>query len=135
MPMFPLKLYGMLEDADKDSFENIVSWIDDGSSFRVHDRDGFVTCILPKYFKNQSRYKSFQRQLNLYHFKTKKQERKEIRGKKQEKQLPSLLVSGCVPVLFLFRPLSLLLTLILILHLSHRYHIASVPASWTSKSL
>lgn len=38
-----------------------------GRSFLVHDREKFVKIIMPKYF-NQTKYTSFQRQLNMYGF-------------------------------------------------------------------
>lgn len=61
---FPAKLYLLLESASED----IVSWLEDGKSFRVYDMERFVTSILPQYFK-VSKFESFQRQLNLYGFK------------------------------------------------------------------
>ena len=44
---FPAKLYLLLESASED----IVSWLEDGKSFRVYDMERFVTSILPQYFK------------------------------------------------------------------------------------
>ncbi|KAL3905899.1 MAG: hypothetical protein SGILL_009493, partial [Bacillariaceae sp.] len=57
----------MLEDADKNHQSDIVSWLPGGTSFIVHNVPEFVNHILPKYFK-QTKYKSFQRQLNLWCF-------------------------------------------------------------------
>lgn len=59
----------MLQDCDKDpdGMGSIVSWISEGKAFRVHKRKVFVETILPSYF-NQTKYKSFQRQLNLWGF-------------------------------------------------------------------
>eukprot|EP00339_Tiarina_fusa_P002836 CAMPEP_0117033182 /NCGR_PEP_ID=MMETSP0472-20121206/23734_1 /TAXON_ID=693140 ORGANISM="Tiarina fusus, Strain LIS" /NCGR_SAMPLE_ID=MMETSP0472 /ASSEMBLY_ACC=CAM_ASM_000603 /LENGTH=288 /DNA_ID=CAMNT_0004742039 /DNA_START=33 /DNA_END=896 /DNA_ORIENTATION=- len=65
---FPLKLHAMLDDAARYGFEYIVSWECEGRAFMVHDIDGFVNRVLHQYF-NQTRYKSFQRQLNIYGFK------------------------------------------------------------------
>ena len=56
----------MLEDAADSSFEHIVSWLPDGKSFVVHDKNAFVSQIMPVYFGKQNRWKSFLRQLNLY---------------------------------------------------------------------
>jgi hypothetical protein len=64
---FPAKLRRMLENAEKDGLEHIVSWVQRGTAFKVHDTDEFVRRILPLYF-NQTQYESFRRQLNLYKF-------------------------------------------------------------------
>jgi hypothetical protein len=64
---FPWKLHAMLDDADYNGFERVVSWEDEGKAFKVYDPDLFVAMVLPHYF-NQTRYKSFQRQLNIYGF-------------------------------------------------------------------
>ena len=66
---FPFKLYDMLEDAERYDFDHIISWLPNGAGFRVHKPDQLVENILPKYFNLQTRYKSFQRQLNMYEFK------------------------------------------------------------------
>lgn len=65
---FPCKLYTMLMAAETQGFADIVSWHPDGTSFRIHQPDAFVTTILPVYFHKQSQYRSFQRQCNLYGF-------------------------------------------------------------------
>ena len=64
---FPFKLYDMLDASDSDGFASIVSWQDNGRAFKVHKPSKFVESIMPVYFK-QTKYKSFQRQLNLYGF-------------------------------------------------------------------
>ena len=64
---FVWKLYEMLEGVEQSGEEHIVSWIQNGRAFRVHKLDDFVKNIVPTYFK-QSKYKSFQRQLNFYGF-------------------------------------------------------------------
>jgi hypothetical protein len=64
---FPSKLYQMLEDAETKGFEDLVSWQPDGKSFKAQKVEGFVKDVLPLYF-GQIKYKSFQRQLNLYGF-------------------------------------------------------------------
>lgn len=66
---FSWKLYEMLEAVHNNGFDtDIVSWVDNGKAFKVHDLNRFVAEIVPKYFK-QSKYKSFQRQLYIYEFK------------------------------------------------------------------
>ncbi|KAG7366746.1 HSF-type DNA-binding protein [Nitzschia inconspicua] len=64
---FPVKVYEMLEDADPKNFAHIVSWNPQGNGFMVHKKDLFIHEIVPQYF-NQTKYKSFQRQLSLYGF-------------------------------------------------------------------
>jgi len=64
---FPVKVYEMLENADKKLFSHIVSWNATGTGFMVHDKDHFTKEIVPHYF-NLTKYKSFQRQLSLYGF-------------------------------------------------------------------
>mmetsp|Transcript_19979 Transcript_19979/g.49713 ORF Transcript_19979/g.49713 Transcript_19979/m.49713 type:complete len:332 (+) Transcript_19979:60-1055(+) len=65
---FAWKLYEMLETVHKNKGDTeIVSWVDGGEAFKVHDLKRFVDEIVPIYFK-QSKYKSFQRQLYFYGF-------------------------------------------------------------------
>ncbi len=64
---FPWKLYDMLQTAEKRNEEHIISWINDGKAFKVHDRDLFIEEYMKKMF-NQTKFKSFQRQLNLWGF-------------------------------------------------------------------
>jgi HSF-type DNA-binding len=49
------------------SFADVVSWQEGGKSFKVHDGARFASQVLPRYF-NQTKFKSFQRQLNMYGF-------------------------------------------------------------------
>lgn len=56
---FPWKLHSMLDSAAEEGFEEIVSWEDDGRSFRVHNTQKFVERVMGRWFK-QSKYKSFQ---------------------------------------------------------------------------
>jgi hypothetical protein len=64
---FPSKLHRMLDDCEQNGNERIVSWLPSGRAFRVFKRDEFLKTICPKYFQ-QTKFKSFQRQLNLYGF-------------------------------------------------------------------
>lgn len=66
---FPWKLNRMLEEAEKpeNGFANIVSWLPDGKAFKIHDPDAFVDQVMRTYF-NQSKIKSFTRQLYIYGF-------------------------------------------------------------------
>jgi HSF-type DNA-binding len=65
--LFPLALYGLLEDVETNGSASIVSWRPSGTAFKVEKRDEFVNDILPRYFK-QTKFKSFVRQLNLWGF-------------------------------------------------------------------
>jgi hypothetical protein len=65
---FPIKLYQMLQESAQNGKGDIVGWAPGGLSFQVHDSERFVTEVLPFYF-NQTKYKSFQRQLSFYGFK------------------------------------------------------------------
>ena len=64
---FPFQLYDLLNDAANEGFESIVSWLPEGDAFIVKEKTPFESQILPTYFK-QTKFKSFQRQLNLYSF-------------------------------------------------------------------
>lgn len=64
---FPYKLHLMLENAERDNYSHIVSWVKGGTAFKVHDTKAFVARVLPMFF-DQSKYESFRRQLNLYFF-------------------------------------------------------------------
>lgn len=62
---FPLKLYRMLERAERNGQDDIISFIDEGKAFAIHKPRAFETDIMPSYF-NSHRLSSFQRQLNIY---------------------------------------------------------------------
>jgi hypothetical protein len=65
---FPKKLYEMLQDAEVLGFDHIISWLPCGTGLKVHSQKDFENSgIVSRYFK-QTRYKSFQKQLNLYRF-------------------------------------------------------------------
>jgi hypothetical protein len=59
IPTFPFRLHDMLNDAENEKFDHIVSW-QGQQEFKIHDRAMFEKQVLPKYF--QIRFKSFQRQ-------------------------------------------------------------------------
>ncbi|KAG7342533.1 HSF-type DNA-binding protein [Nitzschia inconspicua] len=65
--VFPWKLYKMLEEAPAKKFDHIVSWVQNGTAFKVHNAQGFLAEVIYQYF-DQSKYESFRRQLNLYGF-------------------------------------------------------------------
>jgi hypothetical protein len=64
---FPYKLHAMLEGVQHDALCHIISWQPHGRAFLVHRPKEFTRQVSETYFK-QSKYTSFQRQLNLYGF-------------------------------------------------------------------
>jgi hypothetical protein len=64
---FPQRLFHLLKLAEENGWEDIISWVDDGKGFKVHDRKKFEQELLVKYF-NTTRYPSFTRQLHAYDF-------------------------------------------------------------------
>lgn len=68
---FPRKVYRMLDDSENNpAHREIVSWVEEGMAFKVHNKKAFVEQILPIYF-DMSQYASFRRQLNMYSFERK----------------------------------------------------------------
>jgi hypothetical protein len=66
---FPWKLHRILEHTEKSGQDSIVSWLPDGTSFRIHLKKEFSEQIMPTFF-NTTKFKSFQRNLNLWGFET-----------------------------------------------------------------
>jgi len=66
-PLFPLKLYMVLDEAGKKGKGNVITWLPHGRAFYIRNNDLFARQILPEYFKN-CKISSFYRQLNLYGF-------------------------------------------------------------------
>ena len=64
---FPLKLYSVLDVADKDGLGGVMSWQPHGRCFVIHEPKRFDQ-ILDKYFPTISKLSSFQRQLTMYGF-------------------------------------------------------------------
>ena len=64
---FPAKLYIMLEAVDNLALSHVVSWLPNGQGFHVKDASKFMELIAPQFFK-ATKYRSFQRQLNLWGF-------------------------------------------------------------------
>jgi hypothetical protein len=58
----------MLEDMATSCHERIVSWQPHGEAFRVHLPEAFARTVMPRYFQQQKKYKSFLRQLYMYDF-------------------------------------------------------------------
>jgi hypothetical protein len=68
---FPFRLHDMLLDATKNGFEDVIGWLPSGTAFQIVDQELFEEYILQAYF-DMTKYKSFQRQLNLYRFQLKR---------------------------------------------------------------
>jgi len=64
---FPLRLHDILDRAQEEGFHHIISWLPDGKSFQIHDPDSMLP-ILYRFGFNQSKWKSFLRQLQNYGF-------------------------------------------------------------------
>jgi hypothetical protein len=64
---FPFKVHAMLGAVERAGMESIVSWQPHGNTFRIHKPKEFAEIIVPRYF-NQTKYRSFQRQLHIYGF-------------------------------------------------------------------
>jgi hypothetical protein len=64
---FPLKLFRMIDEAEGEGKEDVVSFFAHGRAFAIHKPRTFITEFMPRYFST-SRMSSFQRQLNLYGF-------------------------------------------------------------------
>lgn len=62
---FPRKLHEMLDYVVVQGLEHVVSWQPHGRAFRVHKPKEFAKFVMPLFF-GQTKYASFQRQLNLY---------------------------------------------------------------------
>lgn len=66
-PCFPQRLFLLLKLVEDKGLDHIVSWVNDGSAFKVHDLKKFQDELLPKYFSTK-KYASFTRQLCAYGF-------------------------------------------------------------------
>jgi hypothetical protein len=65
---FPWRLHELLSEAETNGNDIIISWIPNTNNvFKVHNKELFEKDILSEYF-NATKYKSFQRNLNLWGF-------------------------------------------------------------------
>jgi len=66
---FPFKLYEMLEyaRASASGVGSSISWLADGTGFVIHNKDAMMNDLTPMFF-NQTKFRSFTRQLNLWGF-------------------------------------------------------------------
>jgi hypothetical protein len=63
---FPGKLQDMMEYVEANGLESAISWMLHGRGFQINDPEKLL-CILPLFF-GQTKYRSFRRQLNMWHF-------------------------------------------------------------------
>ena len=66
---FPWKLHRMLDDSEEKGFSDVISWMPEGRSFKVHSKARFTAEVMPLYYES-CKFKSFQRSLNLWGFRT-----------------------------------------------------------------
>jgi hypothetical protein len=64
---FPWRVHECLEAVEREGLSHIISWQPHGRAFTVHQPKLFVELILTRFF-GQTKYASFQRQLNIYGF-------------------------------------------------------------------
>jgi hypothetical protein len=64
---FPERLHYVLSEIEKDGLQHIAFWQPHGRCFMVRDQKLFTKDFLPNWFR-QSKFPSFQRQLNIYNF-------------------------------------------------------------------
>ena len=63
---YVLRIHEMLEDAEKEGNQKIISWQPHGRAFRVHKEKDFVEKIMPRYFR--AKIGSFRRWLRAWGF-------------------------------------------------------------------
>ena len=88
-PLFPQKLYNMLENAETEGYDHLIGWSPDGKSFKIHNngKDPAIVAVLEQHF-NQTRFKSFLRQLQLYGFE------RQFTGDSRDERSHPMLVRG-----------------------------------------
>ena len=75
IPVFPQRLYDMLENSEEQGYDDIISWMPDGKSFKIHisgsrcsASEQAIIEVLKKNNFQQTKFRSFLRQLNQYGF-------------------------------------------------------------------
>ena len=63
---FPGKLHGLMSFVERENLESIICWVMNGHAIMINDPEKLVQ-ILPLFF-GQTKYRSFRRQLNMWHF-------------------------------------------------------------------
>jgi HSF-type DNA-binding len=65
---FPVKLHMMIEATSTSDQADIIRWLPHGRAFKFFDRGRLLAEVLPHYLPGQTKFSSFQRQLNMYGF-------------------------------------------------------------------
>jgi HSF-type DNA-binding len=71
LPKFPHVLYQLLmtlEEQELGGSPFTAGFRPHGRAFAIYDTDAFVRDVMPRWFRRQSKFSSFRRQLNLYNF-------------------------------------------------------------------
>eukprot|EP00934_Nitzschia_sp_Nitz4_P002045 Nitzschia sp. Nitz4//scaffold749_size1402//574//1401//NITZ4_009324-RA/size1402-processed-gene-0.0-mRNA-1//1//CDS//3329557537//2045//frame0 len=63
---FPGRLHNLMEYVEQEGLQHAISWVLNGRGIQVNDPDSLVK-LLPLFF-SQTKYRSFRRQLNMWHF-------------------------------------------------------------------
>ena len=64
---FPYRLHKMLEEAQSEGLDNLITWLPCGTKFKIIQPMEFAERLMPKYCRH-TKYKSFLRQLSMYKF-------------------------------------------------------------------
>ena len=64
---FPGRLHDLLEYVENENLDHIVAWVRDGTAFQVHIQEEMQRLL--SIFMGQKQYRSFTRQLKMWHFK------------------------------------------------------------------
>eukprot|EP01082_Thalassiosira_pseudonana_P001936 g1823.t1 g1823 contig11:135361-136474(+) len=65
---FPLKLYNVLQSTCELDSSRVISWLDHGRAFRLHDEKKFMEMVAETGIFRSTKLRSFTRQLNLWGF-------------------------------------------------------------------
>jgi HSF-type DNA-binding len=86
-PQFPVRLHDMLDQAERQGYQHIVSWLPEGDGFQIHEPESMLP-ILQHVGFNQRVWKSFLRQLQNYGF------CREVKGPDKGKCTHALFIRG-----------------------------------------
>jgi len=89
IPIFPERLYDMLENAETNGYSHIISWLPDGKAFQIRGDEKAIVEVLRQCADfNLTRFKSFLRQLQLYGFE------RQVKGQHQGECKHSFFIRG-----------------------------------------
>jgi hypothetical protein len=64
---FPRELHLLLEHSENTN-SRIISWLPDGRSFKIHQKENFARLVMPEFFHPPSTYTSFAHNLSMWGF-------------------------------------------------------------------